>query len=101
MINFQQIFLVILISTLTVLCVIFSIFVFRILQELRQTLKKVNKMLDDMGAITGAISKPIVGLSEIATGFKSGLKIFEVIGRVAGKKHADSADEAEEDEDDE
>lgn len=99
MINFQQVFLVILISTLTVLCVIFSIFVFRILQELRETLKKVNKMLDDMGTITGAIAKPVASLSEIASGFKSGLKIFDVIGRLAGKKFSEE-DPEEEDEDD-
>lgn len=98
MFEFQQLFLIILISTLTVLIIIFSVFVFRILQELRETLKKVNKILDDMGLISGSVARPISGLSDMLTGMKSGMRIFEIIGKMAGKGHSDADEEDEDDE---
>lgn len=100
MIEFQQFFLIILISTLTVLIVIFSIFVFKILQELRDTLKKLNKVLDDLGVISNSIAQPVSNISGLMEGLKSGLKIFEVIGGLVGKKSAEEAEIEEEDDDD-
>lgn len=97
MINFQQLFLTILISTLTVLIIIFSVYVFRILNELRQTLAKMNKILDDMGTISGSIAKPVAGLSDLVMGLKSGVKVFEAISRFAGK-NKDEDEEADEEE---
>lgn len=99
MIEFQQFFLIILISTLTVLVVIFSIFVFRILQELRVTLVKINKILDDTGSITESIAKPIAGLSDVAQGLKSGFKVFEIFGRLAGRRKPEAQAEESEDDD--
>ena len=101
MINFQQLFLTILISTLTVLIIIFSVYVFRILSELRQTLAKMNKILDDMGTISGSIAKPVAGLSDLVMGLKSGVKVFEAISRFAGKnKDEDEETDEEEKKDD-
>jgi len=101
MFEFQQFFLVILISTLTILVVIFSIYVFRILAELRETLRKVNKMLDDMGSITGSIAKPISGLSDMVSGLKSGVRVFDVIGKFVGKRHQDDDDDESSEEEEE
>lgn len=101
MFQFQQLFLVILISTLTILIIVFSVFVFRILQELRETLRKVNKILDDMGTISNSVARPVSGLSDLFSGIKSGMKVFEVIGKIAGKKDQDDESEAEESDDDE
>ena len=75
MIEFQQLFLIILIFTLTVLLVIFSIFIFRILAEIRLTLVKFNKIMDDMGTISSSIAQPVSGL---VSGFRSGFKIFNL-----------------------
>ncbi len=98
MIEFQQYFLVILISTLTVLVVIFSIFVFRILQEMRDTFHKMNKILDDMGAISGSIAQPISHLSGMLEGFKGGFKIFEIIGNLASRHQTKPVEVEEEEE---
>lgn len=99
MIDFQQFFLIILISTLTVLIVIFSIFVFKILQELRETLRKINKILDDMGTISSSVAQPVSNLGSLVEGLKSGMKVFEVIGSFMGK-HAEDAEIAADEEDD-
>jgi len=99
MFEFQQLFLIILISTLTVLVVIFSIFVFRILQEFRDTLKKVNKILDDVGVISSSVSGPVSGLSDLVSGLRSGMRIFDVIAKVAHRDKDDDDDDEEESDD--
>jgi Zn-dependent protease len=95
MLQFQQLFLTILISVLTILIIVFSIFVFSILKEVRETIRKFNKILDDMGAISGSIAKPISGLAGIFEGIKTGFKAVETIGKFAGRK---AETEEEEDE---
>lgn len=101
MFEFQQVFLTTLIATLTVLIIIFSIFVFRILKEFRQTLQKVNKILDDASVISGSVVRPIAGISDLVSGLKSGMKVFEVISHIAGKRRKQTAQDAETDEADE
>ncbi len=101
MIEFQQFFLIILISTLTILIVIFSIFVFRILQELRETIRKMNSILDDVGTISHSVAQPVANISNMMEGLKGGMKIFEMVGNIIGKKSAEDAEvEAEEEDDD-
>ncbi len=75
-------FLVILI--LTVLLVVLGIQVFFILRELRKTIDKVNKVLDDTSIITESVSKPISSLSTLAMGLKTGATIAKIF---QGKKH--------------
>ena len=75
-------FLVIII--LTVLLVVLGIQVFFILRELRKTINKANKVLDDTGVITESVSKPISSLSTLAMGLKTGAKIAKIL---QGEKH--------------
>lgn len=50
---------------------ILGVQVFFILQDLRKTLAKTNKVLDDTGEITENISGPISSLSSLTSGFKA------------------------------
>ncbi|KKP80037.1 MAG: hypothetical protein UR81_C0035G0006 [Candidatus Levybacteria bacterium GW2011_GWB1_35_5] len=78
-------FLVILI--LTVLLVVLGIQVFLILRELRKTIDKVNKVLDDTSIITESVSKPISSLSTLAMGLKTGATIAKIFqGKKRDKK---------------
>lgn len=78
-------FLVILI--LTVLLVVLGIQVFLILKELRKTIDKVNKVLDDTSVITESVSKPISSLSTLAMGLKTGATIAKIFqGKKRDKK---------------
>ena len=60
---------------LTSLLLILGIQVFFILKELRRTVSKVNKVLDDTSTITGSVSGPISNLSTLAAGIKTGATI--------------------------
>jgi len=64
---------------LTILLVVLGIQVFFILRELRKTIDKANKILDDTGAITESVSKPISSLSSIAMGLKAGARIAKIL----------------------
>jgi len=81
-------FLVILI--LTVLLVVLGIQVFFILRELRKTIDKVNKVLDDTSLITESVSKPLSSLSTLAMGLKTGATIAKIF---QGSKKHDKKDE--------
>ena len=63
-----QVLLVIVITALTILLVAVGIQVFFILREVRDSIRKLNKILDDAGEVSGAITRPIASLSDSLTG---------------------------------
>ena len=77
-------FLVIII--LTILLIVLGIQVFFILRELRKTIDKANKILDDTGVITESVSKPISNFSSLTMGLKTGATIAKII-QGQGKHH--------------
>lgn len=75
MIDTAQAVLLFVIVVLSVLLIVLGVQVFFILRELRQTVSKANKVLDDTGIITESVSGPISNLSAIASGVKAGASI--------------------------
>ena len=86
MLTLSQIILVIVVTILAILLVVFSIYIFRILDELRTTLRKTNSMLDDTKRITQAIADPIEQASEFVTGLKKGARLVELAGEIIDKR---------------
>ncbi|OGH19028.1 MAG: hypothetical protein A3F31_00950 [Candidatus Levybacteria bacterium RIFCSPHIGHO2_12_FULL_38_12] len=86
-----QIILLIVISVLTILLAILGVQVFLILRELRRTVKKANKILDDAGVISQTVSSPLSSLfsfSALSEGVKVGNLLARFFKRKAGKsKH--------------
>lgn len=78
-----QILLVIVITTLTILLVAVGIQVFFILREVRDSISKMNKILDDVGEVSGAITKPIASLSDSLTGFSG---VAGILGWLSSRK---------------
>ncbi|MDP3987584.1 MAG: hypothetical protein Q8P80_00365 [Candidatus Levybacteria bacterium] len=76
-----QAVLLFVLSVLTILLLILGVQVFFILRELRQTVAKANKVLDDTGAITESVSGPISNLSTIVSGVKTGAAIASIFNR--------------------
>lgn len=72
-----SILLVFVISVLSSVLAICGIQVYLILKEFRESIKKLNKMLDDMGMISSSVAKPISGFSEFIMGLKTGLEAFK------------------------
>ncbi|OGH21310.1 MAG: hypothetical protein A2958_00730 [Candidatus Levybacteria bacterium RIFCSPLOWO2_01_FULL_38_13] len=86
MIDPAQTALFLVIIVLTILLLVLGVQVFFILRELRKTVDKANKVLDDTGVITESVSGPISGLSSLATGIKAGAVVARLLKKRASKK---------------
>lgn len=71
MIDSVQLILLLVIITLTVLLVILGVQVFYILKDVRQTIKKTNKILENADNITEGIQGPISAISSFVLGAKA------------------------------
>lgn len=83
MIDTAQAVLLLVVVVLTILLLVLGIQIFFILRELRETVSKANKVLDNTGTITESVSGPISSLSNLASGIKTGVSIAKFI---KGKK---------------
>ena len=81
-----QILLFIVILVLTILLVVLGIQVFFILRDLRKTISKANKVLDNTGDITQSVSQPLTSISSILMGLKAGGTIASILKRVTDDK---------------
>lgn len=88
MLTLSQIILVIVVVILVILLIIFSIYIFKILEEVKISLKKTNSMLDDFKRITKSVADPIEHASEFISGLKKGAKLVEMAGELVAKKQA-------------
>lgn len=61
---------------LTVLIVVLGIQVWFILKEMRSSIQKVNKMLDDAGKVSGTVSNGVSGMASLVSGLKAGLSLI-------------------------
>lgn len=86
MLTLSQIILMIVVTILSILLIIFSIYVFKILDEVKKTLVKTNSMMDDMKRITKSVADPIEHASEFISGLKKGAKLVELAGELVSKK---------------
>jgi len=86
MIDPAQTALFLVIIVLTLLLLVLGVQVFFILRELRKTVDKANKVLDDTGLITESVSGPISSLSSLATGIKTGAAIAQLLKKRKSKK---------------
>lgn len=93
MLTLSQIILVIVVAILCVLLIVFSIYIFKILEEVKISLKKTNSMLDDVKRITKSVADPIEHASEFISGLKKGAKIVELAGDLIHKKENHERDE--------
>jgi len=85
MLTLSQIVLVIVVTILSILLVIFSIYIFRILDEVKKTMEKTNDMMLDFKRITKSVADPIEHASEFITGLKKGAKLVELAGELVDK----------------
>lgn len=79
MFDAAQILLFIVIIVLTILLVALGIQAFLILKDLRQTITKANKVLDNTTDITQSVSQPLSNLSSVLMGLKAGGAIARII----------------------
>ncbi len=80
-----QILLITVVGVLTLLLLLLGIQVFFILREVKNTLSKANKVLDDAGVISGSISRPVESLSTIMSGVKLGSLVASFLSKTMDK----------------
>ena len=80
-----QILLFVVIIVLTVFLVILGIQVSLILKDLRKTIEKTNKVLDDTYEMTQAVKEPVVGVSGAIMGIKTGSTFLSIMNRFTAK----------------
>ena len=74
-----QILLLVVVVVLTFLLLVLGVQVFFILKEFKNTIGKLNKVLDDAGMITESVSTPLLSLSSIITSVKTGLSLASLL----------------------
>lgn len=71
-----QLVIIIVTLVLTILIVVLGVQVWFILKEIRLSIQKMNRMLDDMQKVTGTVGEGVSNLGGIMSGLKAGLSIF-------------------------
>lgn len=92
MIDSVQLVLLLVIIILTILLVILGVQVFLILTDLRKTIRKANRVLDNASHITSSVSGPIATVSSLVGGLKSGSLL--TVARVARNLLTRESDES-------
>jgi predicted DNA-binding ArsR family transcriptional regulator len=93
MLTLSQVILVVVITVLCVLVIVFSIYIFKLLDELKTSLQKINLMLDDLKRVTKSVADPVEHASEFICGLKKGAKIIELAGELIHKKDKDGTEQ--------
>jgi len=91
-----QILLFLVILILTTLLLVLGIQVFFILKELRKTLNKTNKVLDNTDEITESIKRPLSSLSALLMGLRAGTSLVNLIKKTEDSSVREAQDKKKE-----
>lgn len=83
--DFSQGILIGVITILTGMLVFLGVQVFKVLQDLRASLKKVNNILEETEVILESVRNPLVNLSHVLTGLHT---TGEILGKLFGSRKA-------------
>jgi len=78
MIDSTQILLIVVVSALTIVLVVIGFQIIFILQEVRKSFQKINKMLDDATVVTGIVSKSATNVSTFTSALSGFLQVFKI-----------------------
>lgn len=73
-----QILLIVVITLLTIVLTIIGVQFFFILKDVRKSVQKINKILEDSGLVSGVMAKSITGFSGLLSGIKTGLSLVNI-----------------------
>jgi hypothetical protein len=77
--DYLQVTLIIVLGVFAVTLLCVGIYLIRILIEFKNTVTKANKVLDDVGDVTGAVSGPVTSLAGIISGVTESVKAVKSI----------------------
>lgn len=76
MLDATQLLLVLVVLVLTVMLVVIGVQVSFILRELKRSIDKLNRVLDNAEEITETIGKPAAGVTSLLAGLREGIQLF-------------------------
>lgn len=82
----MQALLIAVIVVLTIMLAVIGLQVFIILRELRKTIHKVNRVLDNTESITESVSAPVSSFSAMIMGLKSGSTIASFLKKLKERR---------------
>jgi Na+-transporting NADH:ubiquinone oxidoreductase subunit NqrC len=85
--DITQIVIIISLVLITTIIVASGVWLIKIFKELKLTLSKTNKILDDAQSITSSVAKPVSSISEFVMGFKNGFSLFNNLFDKKDKKN--------------
>ena len=74
-----QLTIIVISFALAILLIILGVQVWHILKEMRNSLHKMNFMLDDVGKVSHTVSEGIVGMSGFMNGLKTGISAITTL----------------------
>ncbi len=77
--------IVVVLVVLTVIVTCAGVYLSLVLKELRETVKKANRVLDNVRDVTGVVSTPIATLAGIISGITGSLKAVKSVGSLFNK----------------
>lgn len=86
MIDIIQILITVVITVLTILLTIIGVEIFRILQEAKKTVKRVNNVLTDVERITSSVAAPIETATHVFSGLQQGIGVANFIVKLVETK---------------
>lgn len=84
--------LILIIALLTLNLLLVGVYIFLVLKDVRETVRRTNKILDDVERVTEAVSNPVVDVAGILNAVTSGFKAF----RAFRKNMEDGEEDGEE-----
>jgi predicted permease len=79
MLDTVQVVLLLVIVSLAILLLILGVQVFFILRELRRTVTKANKVLDNTGSITQSVASPLALISSLVENASTGVLFSKLV----------------------
>jgi sensor domain CHASE-containing protein len=80
-----QVTIICVLIVLTLVAVVIGIHIVLVLKEARQSVKKSNEILDNVGEVTNAVATPVATIAGIVSGFADSLKAVKSVSSLFSK----------------
>ena len=85
--------LIFIIALLTVNLLFVGVYIVLVLKDVRQTLEKVNRILDTADEVTAAVATPLLSATSALTGAIEGFKVINLLKGLRGGRAHDVTEE--------
>lgn len=93
MVDPTQILLFTVVTVLTALLVAVGIQVFFVLREVKRSVEKINKILEEASVVASSVSKPVIGIANFVEGIKGLRDLIDMVSQRHGKQLSEGYEE--------